>query len=315
MKNRIVLLILVLVACMVVPLFIDPEKSYVVYFLFTLFIYIALAESWNIVAGYAGQISLGNHAFFGLGAYVIAIGWSRELIRYLDPIGMLAAGCGASLLAVLVGIPLLSKLKGDYFALGTLGLGEILRLVTIQGKSFTGGPTGIYLPGDVFTSMVPYYFIALFLAVLATGVAYYMTRSRIGLALVAIRDAEPAAAASGVSILRFKVLAFAVSAFVPGLCGALQAYYIFNVEPHGFYSLNWTLLPILMCAIGGPRTLSGPIVGAVFLTALFEIVKLYLPEIHPIFSGLLIILAVIFVPQGLVGLKLGRILKRRKTGT
>ena len=311
MRNKGIFLVLIFVACVIIPLVLDPEKSYVVYFLFTAFTYIALAQSWNLIAGYAGQVSLGSHAFFGLGAYVIAISWSHDLIRYLDPIGLIAAGCAASALAVLIGIPLLSKLKGDYFALGTLGLGEILRLATIQGKAFTGGPTGIYLPGSSFVTIMPHYYIALFLAILATCVTLYMTRSRIGLALVAIRDAEPAAEGSGINVLKFKVIAFAVAAFVPGVCGALQAYYLFNVEPQGFYNLNWTLYPVLMCALGGTATLFGPIIGAVFLAALFEVAKYFLPAIHPIFTGLLIIFTILFVPNGLLGLNFRAISKRQ----
>jgi branched-chain amino acid transport system permease protein len=133
---------------------------------------------------------------------------------------MLAAGCAAAILAVIVGIPLLSKLRGDYFALGTLGLGEILRLITVQGGAFTAGPTGILLPSSSFTTLTPHYFIALFLAVFALCVTWYMAKSRIGLALVAIRDDEAAAAASGINILKFKVFAFAVGAFLAGLCGS-----------------------------------------------------------------------------------------------
>jgi branched-chain amino acid transport system permease protein len=286
-----------------VPLHFDPETSYFFYFLFVTFIYIALTQSWNLVAGYAGQVSLGQHAFFGLGGYVVAIAWSREWIGYLDPIGMLAAGCGAAILAVLIGIPLLSKLRGDYFALGTLGLGEILRLVTVQGGTLTSGPTGILLPSSSFNTILPHYFIALFLALLSIGTTWYMARSRIGLALVAIRDDEAAAAASGINILKFKVFAFAVGAFIAGLCGALQAYYIFHVEPQGFYSLNWTIYPVLMCVLGGAGTISGPVLGAIFLAVVFEVARYFLPEIHPIFSGLLIILAIMFLPNGLAGLK------------
>ena len=295
-----------------VPLVFDPQTSYLVFFLFSAFIYVALSQAWNLVAGYTGQVSLGNHAFFGLGAYVIAIGWSRRLIGFLDPFGMIMAGCAAALLGIIVGVPLLSKLRGDYFALGTLGLGEILRLITIQGRSLTAGPTGIFLPSSSFTSIVPYYFIALFLAILAIGTTYYMINSRIGLALLATRDDEAAAAAIGINILKFKVLAFAVGAFLTGLCGALQAYYIFHVEPQSFFSLNWTLYPVLMCILGGAGTISGPVVGAFFLTAAFEVAKYYLPEVHPIFSGLLIILVIIFLPNGVVRLRLGRRIVRIK---
>jgi branched-chain amino acid transport system permease protein len=308
-KKQFGLSVIILAACAIVPLIFDPETSYVVYFLFMAFIYVTLTQAWNLVAGYTGQVSLGHHAFFGVGAYVIAIAWSRDLIGYLDPLGMLMAGCAAAFLAVLVGIPLLSKLKGDYFALGTLGLGEIMRLMTIQGRSFTAGTTGILLPSSSFTTLTPHYYVALFLSLLAIGITFYMTKSRIGLALVAVRDDEAAAAASGINILKFKVFVFAVGAFLVGLCGALQAYYIFHVEPQGFYNLNWTLYPVLMCVLGGAGTLSGPIIGAIFLTAVFELTKFALPEIHPIFSGLLIIFTIMFLPNGLVGL---RIFRRKK---
>jgi len=311
-KKQLLFSTIILAACAAIPFVFDPETSYIVYFLFMAFMYVTLTQAWNIVAGYAGQVTLGLHAFFGLGAYVIAIGWSRGLIGYLDPVGMFAAGCVAAILAILVGIPLLSKLRGDYFALGTLGLGEILRLMTIQGGAFTAGPTGILLPSSSFNTLTPHYFIGLFFAVLAVSVTYYVSKSSIGLALVAVRDDEAAAAASGINILKFKVLAFAVGAFFAGLCGALQAYYIFHVEPQGFYSLNWTLYPVLMCVLGGAGTLSGPVIGAIFLTAVFELAKYALPEIHPIFSGLLIIFAIMFLPKGLVGLRFGRVFHRTK---
>ena len=312
-KKQSILWLLIAAALAAVPLVLDAETSYVVFLLFSAFIYVTLTQAWNLVAGYTGQVSLGNHAFFGLGAYIIAIGWSRGVIGYLDPFGMLLAGCGAAMLGVLVGIPLLSKLRGDYFALGTLGLGEILRLITIQGKALTAGPTGIFLPSSSFTSIIPYYFIALFLALLSIAVTYYMINSRTGLALVATRDDEAAAAAIGINILKFKVLVFAVGAFLAGLCGALQAYYIFHVEPQGFFSLKWTIYPVLMCILGGAGTLTGPVVGAVFLTAAFEVAKYYLPEIHPIFSGLLIILVIIFLPNGLVRLRLAQIRRTKNT--
>lgn len=296
--------IFIVAAFAVVPFIFDPESSYVVYFLYMTFIYVALTQSWNLVAGYTGQVSLGHYAFFGLGAYIIAIPWSRGLIGYLDPVGMLAAGCGSAILAILIGTPLLSKLRGDYFALGTLGLGEILRLATVKGGAFTGGPTGILLPVSSFTTITPHYFIALFLSLLAIGATWYITKSHIGLALVAVRDNEAVAAASGINILKFKVFALAVGAFIAGLCGAIHAYYIFQIDPQGFYNLNWTLYPVLMTVLGGSGTLFGPVIGAVFLAVGFELARYFLPEIHPIFTGLLMILAIMFLPNGLIGLKL-----------
>ena len=129
---------------------------------------------------------------------------------------------------------------------------------------------------------------------------------------MAVRDAEPAAAASGINVLKFKVFVFAVGAFIAGLCGALQAYYVFHVEPQGFYNLNWTLYPVLMCILGGAGTIVGPIVGALALNVVFEIARYFLPEIHPIFSGLLIILSIIFLPNGVIGLKIVRLFKRKR---
>ncbi len=223
---------------------------------------------------------------------------------YFDPVTMFLSGLGSAIFAVLIGIPLLSKLRGDYFALGTLGLGEILRVLFIKGGSFTGGAVGLMLPSGIYTSMMPYYFTGLFLALLATGITYSMVRSRIGLALRAIHQDEIAAAANGIHILKYKVLAFAVGAFLAGLCGSLQGYYLFHIHPEGFLNLNWTLYPILMCVLGGIGTIVGPIIGAVFLTGVFSLANIYLPEIHPIFSGALIIVVMLFLPNGVVRLRI-----------
>ena len=205
------------------PFLVDSEESYLVYFLFLTFLYMALAQGWNVVAGYAGQPSLGQHAFFGLGAYLTAMPWKAGWTGYLDPLGMFISGTGAALLAVIIGIPLLTKLRGDYFALGTLGLGEILRVVFTQGGSLTGGPVGLMLPSSEYRSMIPYYFIALFLALFSLLCVWLLVRSRVGLALVAIREDEQAAGTNGIYVLKFKIFAFAVGAFFTGLCASLFA--------------------------------------------------------------------------------------------
>jgi branched-chain amino acid transport system permease protein len=302
-KGKIGLLTLIVILFACVPLVLNTETSYAVYFLFMAFTFLALAQSWNLVAGYTGQISLGHHAFFGLGAYVVAIGWKQGITGYFDPLGMFLSGLVPALLAIAIGIPLLSKLRGDYFALGTLGLGEILRLIFIQGGVLTGGSAGLMLSSSVYKSMVPYYLLALFLAVFATVVTYWMVKSSVGWALIAVRDDETAAAANGINVLFYKVLAFSVAAFIAGLCGSIQAYYLFHIHPQNFYGLNWTLYPILMVVMGGSGTISGPIIGSLFLTGVFEMARVYLPEIHPVFSGTLIIVTIIFLPEGIVRLK------------
>ena len=288
------------------PFIVDSESSYLVFFLFVTFINITVVQGWNLVGGYAGQVSLGQHAFFGLGAYITAITWLRGFTGYFDPLAMILSGLGAAILAIGVGIPLLSKLRGDYFALGTLGLGEILRVMFTQGGTLTGGSVGLLLPSGVYESMKPYYFVSLGLAAFATLAVYFVVKSHTGMALIATRDDEIAAETTGVDTLKYKVLAFSVSAFITGLGGSLQAYYLFHIHPAGFFSLKWALYPILMSLMGGAGTIFGPILGAFFLTGVFELVNIWLPEAHPIFSGGLIVAVMLFLPNGLIRLRLKR---------
>jgi branched-chain amino acid transport system permease protein len=276
------------------------------------FINIAIVQGWNLIGGYTGQVSLGQHAFFGLGAYITAITWIRGFTGYFDPLAMILSGLGSAILAIGIGIPLLSKLRGDYFALGTLGLGEILRVMFTQGGTLTGGSVGLLLPSGVYESMKPYYFTSLGLAAFATIVVSSMIKSRVGMALIATRDDEVAAEASGVDTLKYKVLAFSVGAFMTGLGGSLQAYYLFHIHPAGFFSLKWALYPILISLLGGAGTILGPVIGVFFLTGVFELVNIWLPESHPIFSGGLIVAVMLFLPDGLIRLSPGRILGKRE---
>jgi branched-chain amino acid transport system permease protein len=262
-----------------------------------------MTQGWNLVAGYTGQISLGQHAFFGLGAYATAMIWHYDLLGmyyYFNPVLMILSGLVAAIFAVAIGIPLLSKLRGDYFALGTLGFGEIIKVVFIKGGALTKGPIGILLPSAVYSTLKPHYWTALFLAFLATAVVYYMSRSRIGLALVAIREDEIAAEAKGINSLKYKVFAFAVNAFLVGVCGSLYAFYLFHVNPEGFLILKWTLYPIIMCVMGGSGAIIGPVIGVFLMNGVFSYANIYFPSIHPIMSGVIIILIMLFLPKGLV---------------
>ena len=205
-------------------------------------------------------------------------------------------------LAILIGMPLLRRLRGDYFALGTLGVGEILKVFFIKGGDFTGGSAGLRMPSSVFVSMKPYYWTGLFLAVFSIALVYILTRSRIGLALKAIREDEDSAAAHGINVLKFKVFSFSMGAFLSGICGSLYAYYLFHINPESVLKLTWGLYPILFCVIGGNGTIMGPVVGAFFMTGLFFLAEMYFAEINPILAGLLIIIVMKFMPGGLMGL-------------
>jgi branched-chain amino acid transport system permease protein len=305
-RNSIMAAIAVTAVLAVLPFVLDTESSYTISFLYLCFGNIALAQAWNIIGGYAGQISLGQNAFFGTGAYVTGIVWVEQLTGtwyYFDPLVMFLSGLASAILAVAIGIPLLSKLREDYFALGTLGLGEILRVVVLRADKFTGGSSGLFLDSGLYSSMVPYYFTGLFLAWLGTTTIYFTSRSRLGLALTAIKQDEMAASANGVHVLKYKVLAFAIGAYITGLCANLQAYYVFHIHPLGFFSLSWTLYPILMTVLGGIGTITGPVVGAFFLTGVFTISEVYLPGYGAMLSGLLIIVVMKFIPNGLVCLR------------
>ena len=295
---------LAVIALGALPFYSDVD-SFFAYYLFLCFVYIILSQGWNLVAGYTGQISLGTHAFFALGAYTTAIIWLHDVTKtwyYFDPLVMALSGLVAAIFAIFIGILLVSRLRGDYFSFGTLAAAEVLRIVILRGGKFTEGAMGLRIPGDDFTSMHIYYWTALFLAILATAVVYFLIRSRIGLALKAIREDEMSAAAHGIHILKYKIFAFAVGAFLAGLCGSLYAYYLFHINPDAVLKLDWTLYPILMCVIGGNGTIMGPIIGAFFVTALFSVSNIYLVQMHPILSGTLIILVMKFMPRGLIGL-------------
>jgi branched-chain amino acid transport system permease protein len=138
-----------------------------------------------------------------------------------------------------------------------------------------------------------------------------MIKSRTGLALVAVKEDETAAAANGINILKYKVLAFATGAFIAGICGSLYAYYIFHVNPVNFYSLHWTIYPVIMCTLGGTGSITGPIIGALCLTGIFELAKIYLPAGHQFISGLLIIIVVLILPNGLIRMRVNPIRKGR----
>jgi branched-chain amino acid transport system permease protein len=302
---KVIIGLVIVIAFAAFPLFIkDVERSYFIYFLFLTFVYVTVSQGWNLVAGYAGQISLGTHAFFGLGAYTTAIIWLHDITKtgyYFDPVVMILSGLVPVVLAIVIGIPLLSRLRGDSFSFGTLGVGFILTVVFLKLRTITGGADGLHIPSLVYSSKLPYYYTGLLVALFSIGVVFFLSRSRIGLALRAIREDETSAASHGVYILYYKVFAFAVAAFLAGIAGSLYGIYLFHINPDSVLNLNWLFYP--MCVLGGNGTILGPVIGAVFATALFSFGDVYFSRMHPIFSGVLIILVMKFMPGGIIGLK------------
>jgi len=257
-------------------------------------LYVTLASSWNILGGYTGQTNLGHAAFFGLGSLAARLLWLSAGWPLLP--SLLAGGLVAVALALLIGYPAF-KLRGVYFAIGTLALAQIL-YVTV-GNEF---PTISALPTQhlVTYELVPRYYLFLALAVLTIGTAYLLVNSRRGLGMMAVREEEEAAESLGVSALRHKLLALVVSAFFAGLAGGAFAYYHVSYYPQFPFAPVWTFDAVMMTYIGGTGTLVGPVIGAVFYVVVKELLALKLVELHLIVFGVLFILVVLFLPGGFV---------------
>jgi branched-chain amino acid transport system permease protein len=275
------------------PLVADPYSIDLAY---TLFVYIALAQSWNLIGGYTGLVSLGQAAFFGLGAYTTAILLTMTGLPFL--VAALASGLIATAFAAAIALPVF-RFRGIYFAIGTLVLAEALRLWMINW-SLTGGAQGINLPIENIPDPTTFYYIGLVLAGGATGIIALILRTRLGIGLRAIRDNEDAAQNMGVNTFRVKLYAFAISAFIAGITGGIHAMYLGTIEPYSIFSVTWTITAINIVIIGGIGTLFGPLIGAIFSTFLSEALKDY-QSVHLIITGVILILVIRFLPAGIWG--------------
>ncbi|MBI2219211.1 MAG: branched-chain amino acid ABC transporter permease [Candidatus Rokubacteria bacterium] len=262
-------------------------------FLLVILLSITLAESWNIVAGYAGQVNLGHAAFFGIGALVARTLW-------IDGTPIAAATAAGALLATLsalvIGVAAF-RLRGAYFAIGTLALGEISR--TTVGNVLAEIST---LPTATISTyrLTHRYYVALGLAAVSVAVVAALARSRLGLGMEAVREDEEAAEASGVGALRLKLTALALSAALAGLAGGLFAYYHISYYPSHPFSPHWTFDAVLMTFIGGVGTLHGPVLGAVLYVVLKEYLAVRWVDFHLLIFGALFVAIVLVLPGGLV---------------
>jgi branched-chain amino acid transport system permease protein len=260
-----------------------------------IFLAVALAESWNLLGGYGGQINLGHAAFFGLGALVTRMLWVGGAPLFLA----LAAGAFvATALGVLIGGAAF-RLRGAYFAIATLGLAEILRITIGNLMPQISTISAVALASY---SIVPRYYLTLGLAVLCVTVVALLVRSRVGLGIQAVREDEDAAEASGVAAFRHKLLALAVSTALVGLTGGAFAYYHVSYYPQHTFSPVWTFDAVLIAFIGGVGTIHGPVLGALFYVILREALAVRLVDLHLLLFGALFVLVVLLFPGGLVGM-------------
>lgn len=297
-----------------VPLF-APRA--VVQDLFTVLTLLVLAMNWNMLAGFAGLVSVGQQAFVGIGAYAM---FGAVILGGVDPlIGVLIGGLAAMVLAVPMAF-FAFRLNGAYFAIGTWAVADIARLAASQWKALGGG-TGTSLPKgtarDLFgvswvkdtlgvsnaaAADIVTYWLALGLAVVILAAAYVFLRSRMGLGLQAVRDNVAAARAVGVDPLRLKALVFLLTAFGTGLCGALIFIQVTRVTPDAAFSvIDWTAFVIFIVVIGGIGTLPGPIIGVAVFYALERLLADY-GTVYLIVLGLIGIAVMLFARRGLWGL-------------
>lgn len=275
-------------------------SGYVVSVAIQLFMFMALAYSWNVIGGYAGYPHFGQVGFFGIGAYVTAIlvgtGWHWASAA-------LASALSAAALAVLLGATLL-HLRGPFFAIGMFGLSRIFEAVAFSWGDLTGGGTGLFLPPVSDLTLIYFAFAAIALGMLA--LTWHIDRSRFGLKLLAIREDEVAAEAFGLRTTRLKITAFAISALAPGACGGLYGVYLSYIDPPTAFGVNVDLTTIAMVLLGGMGTLFGPLIGAIVLGILNEVLWANLPEVYLAVTGLCIIVAVMFMPRGIIDLAIRR---------
>ncbi len=292
-------------ACVLVLLALLPSQLYggQQRLLAGVFMFVALAQAWNVIGGFAGYASFGNVAFFGLGGYTTAVlmvkaGWSFWLA--LPVAGLIGVG-----FAVLVGIPAV-RLRGHYFAIATLGVAEGTREVVVNLPRLTGGGAGITVPAvgpEATTSYLGnygFYQAFLVLAGLSTLAVWALARSRFGYALRAIHQNEDGAAAIGINTTRVKVGAFALSGLLTALAGAIYAFQQVSIYPDRLFDVSITVLMVVMAVFGGSGTVFGPVLGAVGLQFLSEWLRTHYTEAHTFIFGAIIVVAIVFLPQGVV---------------
>jgi branched-chain amino acid transport system permease protein len=268
-------------------------SPFLVQFLINLFMLAALAESWNIIGGFTGYASFGNVAFFGIGAYTTGV--LLTAAEWPFALALPAGGLLAMAFAGLIGMPIL-RLKGHYFAIATLGVAETMREIVYNLK-ITGGGTGLTMP--ITKSALPFFYLMLGILIAATLVNWWLSASRFGYGLVAIREDEDAAAAMGINTALYKTAAFALSGLFAGLTGGVFAYWITFIDPEGVFRVIVTIQMIIMAVFGGMGTVVGPLLGALVLATVSEVLSTQLVSLAELFNGFIVILVVLFMPKGL----------------
>lgn len=268
--------------------------------LVTFFALLSLGQMWNLLGGFAGLISVGQQAYIGVGAYGM---WLLGDVLGIHPfISLFLAG----LLAVIVAVPaapLLFRLRGGYFAIGTWVVAEALRIV-VSNIQATGGGSGKTIISSatlpIETRIYGTYLLALVVAVGSIALVFFLLRSRLGLALTSIRDNDLAAQSSGVNVFRAKLYVYIIAAFGCGVVGAVVALNLLRIQPNAAFTVNWTAYAIFIVVIGGFGSIEGPIIGAIIYFALLQTLSQY-GELYMLLLGVLAVVMATKAPRGIWG--------------
>jgi branched-chain amino acid transport system permease protein len=255
-----------------------------------------LAQGWNIIGGYTGYASFGNSVFYGLGSYGVAIAMVQWELPFA--VGMVFGVVLAVAFAFLLGLPVL-RLRGHYFAIATLALAQVM-IAIVSNLSIAGQNIGLVLPPLNDDRL--FYELSLILLVAATATVFWLTRSRFGFGLIAIRENEEGAAVMGVNTTLYKVLAFALSGVFSALAGGIHAYWITFLDPASAFDISLNVKMIIMAVFGGPGTVLGPVLGAFVLSTVSELLSSEITSVAGLFFGLVVVVAVIFMPRGVADL-------------
>lgn len=306
MKRFYLLLTAVFVILMLLPLFLD---NYALGIFVMIFFWAYVGQSWNVLTGYTGHISLGHALYVGVGAYTSS--YLAQTFGLSPWFGMLLGGIISGIIALMLGfLGFRFGIRGVYFVIMTIAFAEITRLIVSHIEAL-GSFTGIFLDFNPsfwnfqFRGNIPYYYIS-FGFMLASLVAVRLIEtSKLGRFIVAIREDEEAAQALGVNTFKYNMIAIAISAFMTSLAGAFYANYIYYLHPNTLFGLGMSIDLILRPIVGGLGTVFGPILGSFILTPLSEISRAYfakggLEGLHLVLYGILTILVVLFMPKGII---------------
>lgn len=273
--------------------------------MFLSFLWLILAANYDVLDGFLGHINLGQGAFFGLGAYVATILLNVPAIQALGLLALLVITVGAvlaaALFAAVMAFPLF-RLKGLYFAIGTLILIFLLQVLALNITPLTGGSYGLYVPPRFFMSALVGYYLALGLALVSVGLNLYLSRSTLGLAFRCIKEDEDAADSIGLNLMKYKTIAIVIASLPSAAAGVLFALNSGFIDPNIALGVERSLLPSLMALLGGTGTVLGPVFGTAIIriieTVFFHYLRLPIPSM--LFFGVTLLAVALFIPEGLL---------------